>query len=260
MQTKQRRLSLSPLTIMLVVITLALLMLASLPGYAEEILLVSPPAASEKTSNTISISDIANLAGEPLPPEDGVPEDSTQFSIQWAHGDAFVPDAVTALVSGSGTPLFLELTRENGWTQTAVLPETDISPVFTLTGISEYTVLATTGQVVFNVTQVFEDPNALPTPAPFDPSLIHVNVSLHIQRDGMAIPSGEPVYYGDTVILRGQVDNPENVPFTLQWQYDDGSGWQAIPGETGDAYSFVLAEAHLTFHYRLLMYISPDAA
>lgn len=88
---------------------------------------------------------------------------------------------------------------------------------------------------------------------PYDASRLHVSVQIAASRDGASLAGGEPVYYGDTIHLTGQPDNPDALPYTLQWQCDVGNGWQNVEGATGSAHTFILTEENAAWHFRLLM-------
>ena len=49
------------------------------------------------------------------------------------------------------------------------------------------------------------------------------------------------LYYGDTIKLQAVVRNMSG-DYSLQWQSNDGSGWQDISGETGSIYAFTVTE------------------
>ncbi len=62
---------------------------------------------------------------------------------------------------------------------------------------------------------------------------------------------GDVVQYGDLIVLTGRLTGCENTEYRLQWQVNRGSGWEDLPGEVGERYTFVLDADSYRYQYRL---------
>lgn len=78
------------------------------------------------------------------------------------------------------------------------------------------------------------------TPAP------QISVSVRLANSG-------ELYFGDTVELRADVEGAGEMPYTIQWQYNNGSGWKNIGGENGKDYRFELTEENALYGYRAVV-------
>ena len=82
--------------------------------------------------------------------------------------------------------------------------------------------------------------------APADP-FQNARISVSLTNDG-------DLYYGDIAMLWAQVSGVEgNGSYTIQWQTDNGEGWENIPGATGPSYNFSLNGSNATRPYRAVM-------
>lgn len=85
-----------------------------------------------------------------------------------------------------------------------------------------------------------------PTPeATAEPVPAELSVSVRMRNSG-------ELYFGDTVELQAVVTGGEGVAYSLQWQYDDGSGWKDIAGACGAIYSFTVDEENAGYAYRVV--------
>lgn len=82
--------------------------------------------------------------------------------------------------------------------------------------------------------------------APADP-FQNARISVSLTNDG-------DLYYGDIAMLWAQVSGVEgNGSYTIQWQTDNGEGWENIPGATGPSYNFSINGSNATRPYRAVM-------
>ncbi len=78
---------------------------------------------------------------------------------------------------------------------------------------------------------------------PFENARIYVSLS----------NSGD-LYYGDTAHLYASVSGVEgDAPYTIQWQQNNGSGWNNISGANGHSYSFSITTVNASHAYRAVM-------
>lgn len=116
--------------------------------------------------------------------------------------------------------------------------------------------------IVISEIAVLEEAAPAPRPVPTeeaimpDASAVDVDITIAASRDGIPLMQGEPVYYGDTIELTGFPENPDGLAISLQWQCNNGGGWQAIEGATGTGHAFMLTEENAAWQYRLLMTIT----
>lgn len=102
------------------------------------------------------------------------------------------------------------------------------------------------------IAETTEAPTAEPTaesaaePAP----LPEITLEVRLTTKGQ-------LYLGDKVELEAIVDGVDAIEYTFQWQYNDGSGWKNIHGETDSTYRFELTEANAEYTYRVA--ITSDA-
>lgn len=59
------------------------------------------------------------------------------------------------------------------------------------------------------------------------------------------------LHKGDTITLTAVLTGYDDVQTALQWQYDDGSGWQDAPGETGVTCTFEASPITLSYRWRV---------
>lgn len=82
--------------------------------------------------------------------------------------------------------------------------------------------------------------------APADP-FQNARISVSLTNDG-------DLYYGDIARLWARVSGVEgNASYTIQWQTDNGGGWENIPGATGTSYNFSINGSNATRPYRAVM-------
>lgn len=93
-------------------------------------------------------------------------------------------------------------------------------------------------------TEPTAEPTAEPTPLP------EITLEARLTTKGQ-------LYLGDEVELEAIVEGVDAIEYTLQWQYNDGSGWKDIHGETDLTYRFELTEANVEYSYRVA--ITSDA-
>lgn len=98
------------------------------------------------------------------------------------------------------------------------------------------------------IAETTEAPTAEPTvePAP----LPEITLEVRLTTKGQ-------LYLGDKVELEAIVDGVDAIEYTLQWQYNDGSGWKNVHGETDSTYCFELTESNAEYTYRVA--ITSDA-
>lgn len=60
------------------------------------------------------------------------------------------------------------------------------------------------------------------------------------------------LYYGDTIKLQAMVKNVAD-GYTLQWQQNNGNGWEDIPDATESVYEFIITEESAT-DYRVIVH------
>lgn len=58
--------------------------------------------------------------------------------------------------------------------------------------------------------------------------------------------------YGDIIHLVAKVKGV-GTRYSLQWQVNDGSGWESIPGANGVAYAYELKKENRTYQYRVIV-------
>jgi len=58
---------------------------------------------------------------------------------------------------------------------------------------------------------------------------------------------------GDVIELEGVLIGFDGLEYTVQWQYDDGSGWQDVEGANELTYSFGADEENLNYQWRLMV-------
>ena len=64
---------------------------------------------------------------------------------------------------------------------------------------------------------------------------------------------GNNLQYGDTVTVVATVQGLDNVPYLVQWQYDDGAGWKNREGATQASYSFTLSRENAAYQWRVMI-------
>ena len=88
-----------------------------------------------------------------------------------------------------------------------------------------------------------------PDAAPEHPTPENVTVT-------MRCIAGDNLQYGDTVTVEATVRGLENIPYTLQWQYNDGTGWQNRDGATQRCYSFTLSRENAAYQWRVMITVA----
>jgi len=63
----------------------------------------------------------------------------------------------------------------------------------------------------------------------------------------------DEVYFGDEVTLKAVVSSSNGAAYSLQWQMDNGNGWEDISGETGSEYRFTVDEQNAEYSYRVVV-------
>ena len=67
---------------------------------------------------------------------------------------------------------------------------------------------------------------------------------------------GDNLQYGDTVTVVATVQGLDNVPYLVQWQYDDGAGWKNREGATQASYSFTLSRENAAYQWRVMVTVA----
>ena len=67
---------------------------------------------------------------------------------------------------------------------------------------------------------------------------------------------GDNLQYGDTVTVQATVQGLDNVPYLLQWQYNDGAGWKDCQGATQASYSFTLSRENAAYQWRVMITVA----
>lgn len=87
---------------------------------------------------------------------------------------------------------------------------------------------------------------------------IDVDIALYATREGDPFAPGTVVNHGDTVYIIGNIDNPNNLSFSLQWRVNKGNGWERIPGIDGAVYPLLVTEESLTWDFQLQMIVEVE--
>lgn len=99
-----------------------------------------------------------------------------------------------------------------------------------------------------STTEPTTEPTAKPTVEPMP--LPEITLEARLTTKGQ-------LYLGDKVELEAIVEGVDAIEYTLQWQYNDGSSWKDIHGETDLTYRFELTKANAEYSYRVA--ITSDA-
>lgn len=97
------------------------------------------------------------------------------------------------------------------------------------------------------VVEATEEPivETTPEPAP-EPEIDISKLKVEIFTD-----RSDVMTIGDIITLTSVLTGFEGLTYTLQWQYDDGSGWQDAPDATEATYSFAVDEINACYNWRL---------
>lgn len=98
------------------------------------------------------------------------------------------------------------------------------------------------------------EPTAEPTEAPADMPVVEDEpIEAVPEAEGTVeiwlVADGD-IYLGDTVKLMAKVEGYA-VAYTLQWQYNDGSDWRDIAGETGNTLEIEVTEENAAWEWRI---------
>ena len=101
--------------------------------------------------------------------------------------------------------------------------------------------------VVDDMPVVEDEPIVEETPVPG----VEGEVEIYLVADG-------DIYIGDTVKLVAEVEG-YTLAYTLQWQYNDGSDWKDVEGETDDELEIEVTEENAAWAWRIAV-IAEEAA
>lgn len=138
--------------------------------------------------------------------------------------------------------------------ETAVEPTVEVTVEPTVEVTVEPTAEVTAEPTVEVTAEPTVEPTAEPTEAPADMPVVEDEpietvpgaegtVEIRLVADG-------DIYLGDTVKLVATVEG-YTVAYTLQWQYNDGSDWRDIAGETGDTLEIEVTEENAAWEWRI---------
>lgn len=88
-------------------------------------------------------------------------------------------------------------------------------------------------------------PVATPEPPTIDVSKLKVEIST---------TQGDAVMLGETITLSSVLTGFEGLTYRVQWQFNDGSGWQDMPEATEGTYSFAADEKNVSYSWRLAVF------
>lgn len=76
-----------------------------------------------------------------------------------------------------------------------------------------------------------------------------VTVTFDVPEDG--------IQFGDTVVLKANVQGYDNVQYTLQWRWStDNATWNNCPGENGNSMNVVVTEENYQYYWNVLITIT----
>lgn len=76
-----------------------------------------------------------------------------------------------------------------------------------------------------------------------------VAVTFDVPEDG--------IQFGDTVVLKANVQGYDNVQYTLQWRWStDNATWNNCPGENGNSMNVVVTEENYQYYWNVLITIT----
>lgn len=279
MLMKQRSRGRRTLSLLVAALMTLLLMVTPIIAGAEDAPAepTQPPRQTVVISNTVRLSDLIAVDGdgegeEGAPEEQEEPQGNTRVSIEWLEDSTYAPDTLIAIIGGSGQPTTVDLTRANGWAVSLDIDQATMT-YYTLLGAQDYTVNTAEGEITFTVADAFENPDPepeeeeieeppveeIPEEEPVTEDInvdgVSLDITYSVTRDGLPINMYDGVQYGDVVVVKGHVDNPDGIPYTLQWQYRSGDQWVTINGATGDTYSYTLSEETIDMTLRLLFMV-----
>lgn len=197
-------------------------------------------------SNTLQMSDWITLSTE---------EETQSVSVQirWLPSDENAPANLTAVLDDGQTQTQAVLTRANSWSATMDAPASGSAYTASLLGATlHYTTEITGTDVVFSVytdTET-ETTDTAPESAP---------VQAQSERRASIFPvsnANKPLMPGDSIALQAVLEGYDNVPYSLQWQLNDGNGWQDIPGANSSLYSFTLDDESEHWNLRVAVAVN----
>ena len=92
------------------------------------------------------------------------------------------------------------------------------------------------------------------TPEPTDTPAPVLDVS-QVSIDVRCVSAAE-VRFGDTITVIAEVHGLEGIPYTLQWQYGNGSEWHNQDGATTGSYSFALSKTNACYQWRVVVTVA----
>ena len=58
---------------------------------------------------------------------------------------------------------------------------------------------------------------------------------------------------GDIIVLTSKLTGFEGVEYDVQWQYNEGLGWNDVAGATEETYSYTADEENVSYEWRLVV-------
>ena len=101
------------------------------------------------------------------------------------------------------------------------------------------------------IAEATEEPIVEPTPEPTPEPAPEPEIDISQLKVEIFTDRRDVMTNGDIITLTSVLTGFEGLTYTLQWQYDDGSGWQDAPGATEATYSFAVDEINACYNWRL---------
>lgn len=101
------------------------------------------------------------------------------------------------------------------------------------------------------IAEATEEPIVEPTPEPTPEPAPEPEIDISQLKVEIFTDRRDVMTIGDIITLTSVLTGFEGLTYTLQWQYDDGSGWQDAPGATEATYSFAVDEINACYNWRL---------
>lgn len=168
------------------------------------------------------------------------------YSGSLSIGSRLVRRTATPAPTAEPTPAPEEVTLD----ETEVLEEVSVSEAT----VSEATVSeATLSEETLDEAIADEAAAAEETPAPeaeTDPEEAPV-IDVSKLKVEIFTTQGDAVMLGETITLSCKLTGFEGLTYKVQWQFNDGSGWQDMPEATEETYSFAADEDNVSYSWRL---------
>lgn len=163
------------------------------------------------------------------------------YSGSLSIGSRLVRRTATPAPTAEPTPAPEEVTLD----ETEVLEEATVSEAT----VSEATLSeATLGEAIADEAAAAEE-----TPAPeaeTEPEEAQV-IDVSKLKVEIFTTQGDIVMPGEIITLSCKLTGFEGLEYQLQWQFDDGSGWQDMPEATEETYSFAADDTNVSYIWRL---------